>query len=114
LKKNVKIIYGVFSFVPLIIWFLFPILAPILEPDTQLIGLNTFWDLYPGIFGKITMFAIMTGFAFALFLSLKVYRNNFVPEEKKKKWVLLLVAGNIIILPVFWYIYIRKQTEANT
>jgi hypothetical protein len=111
LKQNRKIIYAAFSFVPVIIWFLFPILSPVIEPDAQTQGLFTFWDLYPGIFGKITMFAIMSGFAFAMFLSLKVFRNNFVPEEKKKKWVLLLVAGNIIILPLFWFLYIREKPE---
>ncbi len=108
-----KLVYGILSIAPIAIWLLFMFISPFLEQETQPQGLFTFWDLYPGVFGKITVFAVTIGLIFALFLAFKVFRNAFVPKEKKILWLCLLVPGNVFILPFFWSIYIRKTMVAG-
>jgi len=89
------------------------IISPFLPQETQSQGLFTFLDLYPGVFGKITVYTVLIGLIFTLFLVIKVSGNAFVPKDKKTLWLVLLILGNVIILPFFWLICIRKQSVAG-
>jgi len=75
---------GILSITPLTIWLLFLFISPFLPQETPSKGLFTFWDLYPGTFGKITVCAIIVGLIFTLFLVIKVFGGAFVPKKKKK------------------------------
>ena len=44
---------------------------------------------------------------------LVVFRTARVPPDKKPIWAALLIVGNIVAFPVFWYFYVwRKQPVA--
>jgi hypothetical protein len=88
-------------------------ISPFIQQETQPQGLFTFWDLYPGVFGKFTVYTIIIGLIFTLFLVIKIIGNAFVPKEKKTLWMVLLILGNIFVLPFFWFINIRKQSVAG-
>jgi hypothetical protein len=104
-----KTAFAILSFAPILFWIAFMFVSPFLEESTQPQGLFTFWDLYPGTLGEITVFAILIGLFFSIYLAINVLRGNFAPTEKKKLWVALLILGNIIVLPFFWTYYIRKK-----
>jgi len=112
LKKNIDVTFAILSIAPISIWLLFSFISPFIGQDDNSKGLFTIMDLYPGLFGKITVFALFVGFFFAIYLAIKVLQNNFVPKEKKYLWVFLLVFGSIVILPFFWSFYIRKSRFA--
>lgn len=38
-----------------------------------------------------------------------VLKNKMVPETRKTIWVILLLFGNIIAMPFYWYEYIWKN-----
>jgi len=108
-----KLVYGVLSIAPIATWLLFMFFSPFLQLETKSLALFTFWDLYPGAFGKLTMLAVAIGLIFALFLAFKVFQNHYVPKAKKIQWICLLVLANVFILPFFWSIYIRKSIVAG-
>jgi hypothetical protein len=39
-----------------------------------------------------------------------LFRTNRVPQPKKALWAVVLFMGNMIAMPIFWYLYIRPAT----
>ncbi len=40
-----------------------------------------------------------------------VLKNDKVPETRKTLWTLLLLFGNVIAMPIYYYLYIWKKAE---
>lgn len=38
-----------------------------------------------------------------------VFKNDMVIETRKTLWTILLLFGNMIAMPIYWYIYIWKK-----
>lgn len=38
-------------------------------------------------------------------------RNTRIPQDQKILWYLVIFFGNIIAYPIYWNIYIKKQTS---
>ena len=113
MKKNTDVTFAILSIAPISIWLLFSFISPFIGQGDNTKNLYTIMDIYPGLFGKITIFTLFVGFFFAIYLVIKVMRNNFVPKEKKYLWMFLLVFGSVIVLPFFWSFYIRKSKVAD-
>jgi hypothetical protein len=43
-----------------------------------------------------------------IYYILHSYNNHQIPQDKKVLWALLLFLGNIIVMPVYWYLYMWK------
>lgn len=48
--------------------------------------------------------------AFIIYL-LNVLRNKRIPKDNKHLWIALLIFGNLLIYPVYWYLYIWREPE---
>jgi len=55
-----------------------------------------------GVFGIILMFGYIS----------HASRSRKVPSEKRGLWISVLLFGNILALPFFWFWYIQKPAEA--
>jgi hypothetical protein len=40
-----------------------------------------------------------------------LFKTDAVPQDKKALWAVVLFLGNVIAMPVFWYIYIWKKLD---
>jgi len=58
----------------------------------------------------LTMLIVM---ALMVFYIVDVFRNNQVEKDKKVLWAVVLFMGNMIAMPVYWYLYIWKATPAT-
>ncbi len=72
-----------------------------------IIALNTIQDrsnafMYSGI-GIYAVIIILI-----LTFGIHVFRSNNVPVEKRKLWLAVLIFGNIVAFPVYWYLYVYK------
>ncbi len=38
-----------------------------------------------------------------------IFKNSRIPQEKKFLWTLILFFGNMITMPIYWYLYIWKD-----
>ena len=54
----------------------------------------------------LTMLLIM---ALTVFYMVNVFRNDRVEKDKKVLWAVVLFMGNMIAMPIYWYLYIWKE-----
>ena len=54
----------------------------------------------------ITMFVTL---ALTVFYIVNVFRNERVDKDKKVLWAVVLFMGNMIAMPVYWYLYIWNE-----
>ena len=47
--------------------------------------------------------------ALTVFYIVNVFRNERVDKDKKVLWAVVLFMGNIIAMPIYWYLYIWKE-----
>lgn len=59
----------------------------------------------------LTMLIIL---ALTVFYIVDVFKNERVEKDKKALWAIVLFMGNMIAMPVYWYIYIWKTATAGT
>ncbi len=43
-----------------------------------------------------------------------VFKTDIVSQDKKALWAVVLFLGNMIAMPVYWYLYIWKEPEQST
>jgi hypothetical protein len=47
-----------------------------------------------------------------VFYMVNVFRNDRVDKDKKVLWAVVIFMGNMIAMPIYWYLYIwREETE---
>jgi hypothetical protein len=54
----------------------------------------------------LTMLVIM---GLTIFYMVDVFRNERIDKDKKVLWAVVLFLGNIIAMPIYWYLYIWKE-----
>jgi cobalamin synthase len=40
-----------------------------------------------------------------------IFKTEAVPQDKKALWAVVIFCGNMIAMPVYWYLYIWKKVE---
>jgi hypothetical protein len=69
----------------------------------------------PGLaFGIIFPLHLLTMLEIFVLLAIYIvylFRTNRVAQDKKALWAVVLFLGNMIAMPVFWYLYIWKEPE---
>lgn len=72
------------------------------------------------LFGQLTTLSFglgtaVIGLSLALlaFFAAFAHRTTNVPSDKKGLWVAVLLFGNIIAMPVFWYIYVWRTRQGS-
>ena len=57
----------------------------------------------------LTMFEI---FALLVVYMTNLFKTDRVPQDKKALWAVVLFLGNMLAMPVYWYLYIWKERPA--
>ena len=99
MNKIVKIILGVFSFLPLAINIMF--LYVIFDHDSALYWYDNFGDIHRG-----TVFLIL---GLLVYYIVHVLKSDKVPKEKRTLWIVVLLLGHMFSIPIYWYHYIWKE-----
>src|SRR5919106_545047 len=47
--------------------------------------------------------------ALTVFYIVNVFRNDRVEKDKKVLWAVVLFMGNVMAMPIYWYLYIWKE-----
>ena len=48
-------------------------------------------------------------FALLIIYIVHLFKTNRVPEDKKALWAVALFLGNLIAMPIYWYLYIWRE-----
>lgn len=104
-----RFLAGVACILPIANAVIFNIISPSMDHDDAQ-GLFTFWSLYPGVWGGITVGLIVIGLVISLLLILRILAGKSEPSLRRKAvWILLLVFGNVFVLPIYWFMFLRKS-----
>lgn len=113
MSKNKKVLLGIATLWPIIYFFLCMIVS---------FG-SMFISTGNGASEDITIifFIIFALYLLTIFLILalliiyiiNVFKNNNVPNEKKALWAVVLFIGNIIAMPIYFYLYIWKDNAQS-
>ena len=60
------------------------------------------------------LLAIIDIWVLCVIYVLHVFKTDRVPQDKKALWAVVLVMGNMISMPVYWYLYIWKDASRST
>ncbi|HUJ72985.1 MAG TPA: hypothetical protein VLZ30_12130 [Verrucomicrobiae bacterium] len=55
------------------------------------------------------LFTILWMFALLAFYIIYLFKTDHVAQDKKALWAVVLFCGNMIAMPVFWYLYIWRE-----
>jgi hypothetical protein len=58
----------------------------------------------------LTMLWIM---GLTVFYMVNVFKNDRVDKDKKVLWAVVLFMGNMIAMPIYWYLYIWREAPAE-
>ena len=107
--KSGKILLGAATLWPIVYMFIFFILifaTVLFRPEPGEGGGAP--PMIAWIFGLhiLTMLLIM---GLTVFYIVDVFRNNRVEKDKKALWAIVIFLGNMIGMPIYWYLYIWKD-----
>jgi hypothetical protein len=54
---------------------------------------------------------IVLGWCLVGFYIYVLFKSDFVKQDQKALWAVVLFLGNMLAMPVFWYLYIWKPAE---
>lgn len=116
MKESTKKMLGVFSFIPLLAYFLWTIYFIVLSKNLQtpLHGLEI---TAITLFHHYDSLAILLSIICTLAAVLLVYdivhlaRVSDIPAGTKIGWIIFLVVFGAFAFPIFWYLEIRRENE---
>jgi hypothetical protein len=107
--KTGKLLLGAVTLWPIVYMFIFFILifSTILFRPEPGAG-SGMPPMIAWIFGLhiLTMLLIM---GLTIFYIVDVFRNNRVDKDKKALWAIVIFLGNMVGMPIYWYLYIWKD-----
>jgi hypothetical protein len=62
------------------------------------------------IFG-LHFFTMIFMIALTIFYIVYLFKTDKVRQDKKALWAVVIFLGNMIAMPVFWYLYVWKEPE---
>jgi hypothetical protein len=92
-----------------LMWFLF-VIGPKLDRVSVSSGLPSrdFLELHRQSM-LVGMSASLFGLLLLAFYLMFIRSSRRVPRTEKRRWALLILFGNLLTMPVFWYLYIWKD-----
>ena len=115
MKKSTKILLGLATLWPFLymILFLVFILSSILflpPGDGKESGPPFFFAVLIAVH-LLTMLWII---GLTVFYIVNIFRNDRVEKDKKVLWAVVIFLGNMIAMPIYWYLYIWKEVPARS
>lgn len=114
MKKSSKILLGLatlWPFVYLILFFIFVFSSMFFLRQSSGESGPPFFFLIFMAFHLLTMLWIML---LTIFYMVNVFRNDRVDKDKKVLWAVVIFMGNMIAMPIYWYLYIWKEVPPGS
>jgi hypothetical protein len=65
-------------------------------------------------FIAVHLFTMLWIMGLTVFYMVNVFRNDRVDKDKKVLWAVVIFMGNMIAMPIYWYLYIWKEAHAGS
>lgn len=104
MSKPVKILWAVLTLLPIAYFIFFISFMASVDQSIPAAEMN---EKFKGVF---LLYIASVSLMIALIISylLYLFKSGVVPKEKKALWAVVLIAGNMFALPIFWFFYVWK------
>lgn len=113
MKKSTKIALGIGTVWPILYMFIFIIFIfsmvlflPSGETSSTSGPPVWFFAIFP-----IHFLTILWIWVLVIIYIVDVFRNDRVPKDKQVLWLIVILLGGIIAMPIYWYLYIWREPE---
>ncbi len=119
MSKPAKIILGVVTVAPIV--FMIMVFVVVFSTASSIFssahaGRVPSEDAFPSVFGAIFTMQILLWLltvGLTIFYIINVFKNDRVEKDKKALWAVVIFMGNIMAMPVYWYLYIWREPEVQ-
>ena len=114
MKKSTKILLvlaTLWPFLYMILFFVFIFSSIFFRPSPG--GEESGPPFFFAVFIALHLFTMLWIIALTVFYMVKVFRNDRVEKDKKVLWTVVIFMGNMIAMPIYWYLYIWKEVPAG-
>jgi hypothetical protein len=113
MSKSGKILLGIATIWPIlymIFFFIFIFTAMTSSPSSVFDDSGSLGSMFAVIFPLhiLTSFLMM---GLTIYYIVNVFRNERVHQDKKTLWAVVLFLGNVIAMPIYWYLYIWGEEK---
>ena len=113
MNKTLKILLGLVTLWPalyMVIFFAFVFSAFLFVSSSE--GGDPGFPLSFMIIFPLHLLTMIVIVALTIFYIMNVFKNTRVEKDKKVLWAIVLFMGNLVAMPIYWYLYIWKDSEA--
>lgn len=114
MKRSSKILLGAATIWPsfyLVLFFAFMVLMFLAVGGDPNDGTTPFLIVLMFPLHLLTMLLIM---GLTIFYIVNVFRNDRVVKDMKVLWAVVIFMGNIIAMPIYWYLYIWREVTTGS
>ncbi|HKO97428.1 MAG TPA: hypothetical protein VJU86_10570 [Pyrinomonadaceae bacterium] len=115
MKKSTKILLALatlWPFVYMILFFIFVFSSVLFMPGPS--GEESGPPFFFAVFFALHLLTMLWMIALTVIYMVNVFRNDRVEKDKKVLWAVVLFMGSIIAMPIYWYLYIWKESPATS
>jgi hypothetical protein len=66
-----------------------------------------------GIIFSLHILTMMVIFGLLIYYIYHVFHNTAISQDKKALWAVVIFMGNMIAMPVYWFLYIWRQPKMD-
>ena len=109
MKKSNKIILGILTTWPILYMFIF--MGYIFFSFFLSINSSNPNDIMPDFFIIFILhfFTIFMSMGLLIYYVINIFKNDRVKSDQKALWAIILFVGNMIAMPVYFYLFIWKE-----
>lgn len=114
MKKSTKILLGIATIWPLVymIFFFTVVFSAILSaPRAGSFGRGGALPTLLTVIFPLHILTTILVMGLTIFYIVNVFRNDRVDKDKQVLWTIVLFMGNVIAMPIYWYLYIWGETK---
>lgn len=132
MSKPKKIILGLLSIWPIVYFAIFVLFVfsqmlsplrqgPVTTPSTAMSGSSTTptnvvaGSGVPGWFMALAALHLGTGFLLVILIAIyirDIFKSDRVSKDKKALWAVCIFLGNMVAMPIYWYLYIWSEPKS--
>ena len=109
MKRSAAILLAITTVLPVVyMFYFFSAIGPPgahISVEESRAQFELLWRLHLGTMGL--MVALLVVYIVYLF------KTEHVPKDKKALWAVVLFMGNVIAMPVFWFLYVWKPLQGK-
>lgn len=111
INRSIAVVLGALTVLPILylaifLGYLMPRLTSLGQPGG--IGEGQYFDLFNVVYRLQAVAAVLCIALVGLYVVF-VYRSDTVPAGRRRLWLALLLFGNVVTMPIFWYLHIWRS-----